>query len=93
MKNQKNTQKSLSSADLANVVGGNGSGNNPIEYSKKNTVKSEAFNSVHRSLTTREISTVFGGSAGGGGGVEPPAAQSKTALSSTVSVIVRDNEG
>ncbi|WP_172439846.1 MULTISPECIES: hypothetical protein [Pseudoalteromonas] len=43
MKNQKNTQKSLSSADLAKVVGGNGSGNNPIEYPKKKTVESNAF--------------------------------------------------
>lgn len=91
MKNQKNTQKSLSSADLAKVVSGNGSGNDPT--GGKPSVRNEAFNSVHRSLTTREISTVFGGSAGGGGGVEPPAAQGKVAENSTSSVIVRDNKG
>ncbi|WMO14360.1 MULTISPECIES: hypothetical protein [Pseudoalteromonas] len=50
MKNQKNTQKSLSSADLAKVVGGNGSGNDPT--GGKPSVKNEGVTSVGLYVTT-----------------------------------------
>lgn len=43
MKNQKHTPKPLLAADLTKVAGGNGSGNNPIEYPKKKKTNSELF--------------------------------------------------